>query len=149
MSNISDYKVLFTEFTDGAKMKGDLEKFVKTVNSYLKNGYTLHGSTKGSFVEYGSCSQVVVKYLKPNTGPIIEKYCVVYGKFQKWGDDNHKIVGLMSFEKIISDSLREGWVLYGDTEYAYKHSDGLNNCFHSHWQTLVKYKQPEVNLLDI
>jgi hypothetical protein len=54
---------------------------------------------------------------------------------------------VVQFEKNIIDELNNGWSLYSDTEiYRMK---GPHRCEVHLMQVLVKYKEPEINLLDL
>lgn len=103
---------------------GDHSKFIQKVNNYLKKGYTLHGFTK-SIGPY--LSQVIVKYSKPQS-LIIEHYAVIGSG--TWQSDKLEI------ERVIMDSLNDGWSLYGDHTY----SKYTTDCPYT-WQAMVKYKK--------
>lgn len=140
MSKVTDYKLVVGKLGGDDVVQKDFDTFIQSVSSNLKNGYTLHGAAKGKFASYGHVSQAMVECDKP-TGETIIDYSVIVCSSGSYDVNKDKMI---VFEKNISDMLRKGWSLYGETQYTYDSQDNWNKHLHS--QTLVKYKKPEVTL---
>ena len=147
MSDIIDFKVLSTELYGSYKYNfgPSIPAFVDGINCYLKKGYTFHGSTK--FNDSYSVTQVLVKYKNQPTKPIIDEYKLICFPVEGSGSATVGAGPVVQFEKDIIDELNNGWSLYSDTEI-YRMKESHRREVHL-MQVLVKYKKPEINLLDI
>ena len=146
MSDIIDFKVLNTELYGRYKYNFNeaIPAFVESINSYLKKGYTFHGSTK--FNDTYSVTQVLVKYKNPPK-PTIDEYKLMCFAVEGSGSATVGAGPVVEFEKSILDELNDGWSLYSDTEI-YRINESHRREVH-YMQVLVKYKKPEINLIDM
>ena len=146
MSDIIDFKILSTDLYGTCKYNFNIiPAFVESINSYLNKGYTFHGSTK--FNGAYSVTQVLVKYKNQATKPTIDEYKLICFAVAGSGSATVGAGPVVQFEKDIIDELNNGWSLYFDTEI-YRITDP-HRCEVHLMQGLVKYKKPEINLLDI
>lgn len=152
MSDILSYKVLTVDLWDGLLSQKVMARsgnqgydkipdFIKTVNNYLKNGYTLKGTTLNiasrDFISH-RFSQAVVRYIDR---PLITDYTIVIGTADVVSAKED--LALNDFETKIHHLLINGWHLFGE----------LQSCFsdtnvpaqwggrHQYSQVLVKYKK--------
>jgi len=164
MSDILSYKVLTVDLWDGEDfpcssnpsvekhgIKGyeRLPGFIEKVNTYIQNGYTLHGTTlnvsNGSITEH-RFSQAVVRYINMSF-PIISEYLLIYstssGKLrQLTGEIIDRNTNHSDFEEKIFHHLQNGWNLFGDLQSCHSKTATSNyNGEHQYSQALVKYKQ--------
>lgn len=145
MTDIIDIKILSTELYGTYKYNFSeaIPAFVESINSYLKKGYTFHGSTK--FNDSYSVTQVLIKY--KNYKPTIDEYKLMCFAVEGSGSATVGAGPVVQFEKNIIDELNNGWSLYSDTEI-YRMKESHRREVHL-MQVLVKYKEPEINLLDL
>ena len=144
MSDIIDFKIISTPlYGFSYNFNEAIPAFVESINSYLKKGYTFHGSTK--FNGDYSVTQVLVKYKNQHIKPTIDEYKLICFAVAGSGSATNGAGPVVQFEKDIIDELNNGWSLYSDTEI-YRIC-GRNEVHLI--QVLVKYKKPEINLLDV
>jgi len=150
-ASIIDYKVVTYDFNTldvNRSLKegyADLKKFNDAVREFLKKGYTLHGSTINTGTNYINqrFSQALVKYSTPQFGPAVDDYTIIYVACPHY--ENTEMY-MKSFENAVMDTIRDGWVLWGDLQYCQYDSQQPR---HHYSQTLIKYKAAEPNLLGV
>jgi hypothetical protein len=140
-ASIIDYKVItydFNDLYDTRNLKegyADLKQFNDTVTGFLQKGYSLYGHTINAGTSYINqrFSQALVKYSTPQIGPTVDAYTIVYVGCPHY--ENTEIY-MKSFENTVMDTIRDGWVLWGNVQYCQYDSQPR----HHYSQTLIKYK---------
>jgi len=148
---IVDYKLLKLAVNGDNKYVDLRTDFVKLVNKYLAGGWYLLGDTQytGAKCYFHCLTQVVVKYDKPPSEPIISAYSISsYGEGAYDFNEKDGVVQRESYERLILSDLRDGWILYGNLQAA-THNGSSGTPVYLFTQVLVKYKKPEVDLLGI
>jgi hypothetical protein len=140
MTNIVDFKVLGVDLYK-INYKEALPKFNDEVNSYLDKGYTLHGTTLNTGLNWvhHKFIQTVVKYSGIPPGPVIKKYNLLYVTYPNNSDETL----LRLFEKSVCDELRNGYTLHGDIQYL------QTDHGHNYSQALVQISNPNITISDI
>jgi hypothetical protein len=142
MTTIVDFKIL-TAGLYGVNYKEAIQKFNNEVNTYLQKGYTLHGTTLNTGINWVNHKfiQAVVKYSGISPGPIIKNYNLMYVTYP-YNTDNME---LRLFEKNICDEIRNGYILHGDIQYLETDKCGSENNYS---QALIKISTPKVTLTE-
>jgi len=135
MSNIVDFKVLSVDLYK-IKWREAIPKFDDEVNSYLDKGYTLHGTTLNTGLNWvhHKFIQAVVKYSKNPPGPVIKKYHLLFVAYQHHSDETY----LQLFEKCVCDQIRNGYTLHGDIQYLQTEHE------HTYSQATVQISNPNM-----
>lgn len=140
MSNIVDFKVLSVDLYK-IKWREAIPKFNDEVNSYLDKGYTLHGTTLNTGLNWVNHKfiQTVVKYSGSPPGPVIKKYNLLFVAYQDHSDETY----LQLFEKCVCDQIRNGYTLHGDIQYLQTEHE------HTYCQATVQISNPNMTISDI
>jgi len=142
MTTIIDFKILTADLY-GVNYKEAIQKFNNEVNTYLQKGYTLHGTTLNTGINWVNHKfiQAVVKYSGISPGPIIKNYNLMYVTYP-YNTDNTE---LRLFEKNICDEIRNGYILHGDIQYLQTNKGGSENNYS---QALVKITNPKITIAE-
>jgi hypothetical protein len=146
MSNIVDFKILSIDLYK-IKFKEAVPKFNDEVNSYLQRGYTLHGTTLNTGINWvhHKFIQAVVKYSAIPPGPVIKKYHLLYVAYPSYPCDLDQPL-LLLFEKSICDQLHNGYTFHGDMQYLETGRGGTENNYS---QAFVQISNPNITTSDI
>lgn len=160
MSDIASFKVLYVDLWNGEGFADEkqgikgyerLPEFIEKVNLYLRNGYTLHGTTLNvstGLITNHRFSQALIRHSDKH-GPHIIEYSLVYassaGKIRQLnGEITERSMSHSDFEEKIFHLLQNGWCLFGDLQSCYSRTATTNyNGEHQYSQVLVKYKHVE------
>jgi len=138
MNTILDFKILTADLYR-VNYKEAIQKFNNEVNTYLQKGYTLHGTTLNTGINWVNHKfiQAVVKYSGISPGPVIKNYNLMYVTYP-YNTDNME---LRLFEKNICDEIRNGYILHGDIQYLETDKCGSENNYS---QALIKISSSEI-----